>query len=103
VKRDEKYWTQVVVTMALGLGLLARWNPDSRREVGSRGFFDVVAAGPRGLLLAELKMPDGETTAEQDLWAWLLTQLSGPILIRLWTVPDDIWSGQIERDLRTLL
>jgi hypothetical protein len=98
---DEAYWTRKVIGLALELGLLAHWHPDSRRAVGAAGFPDVVAVGPGGALFAEIKMPDGDTSAEQDLWAWTLSNAGLPWF--QWTVPADFDSGRIEYQLRCLL
>lgn len=100
--RTETEWTRDVVDLALMLGLVAHHHPDSRRALGSRGFPDVVAAGPRGVLFAEIKMPDGDTSGEQQLWLWMLNQ-SHPGYVKVWIMPSDLTSGNIERDLRTLL
>lgn len=108
----EDYWTQQVIGLAIGLGLLAYWHPDSRRAVGSSGYPDVTAAGPRGVLFAELKMPGADTSAGQDLWGWTLNEAGSHcscecegagILWFIWTVPGDFESGRIQRDLERLL
>jgi hypothetical protein len=51
-------------------------------------------------------MPGGETSAEQDLWAWTLAQAplcpcSDCQVYRLWT-PAQLEDGTIERELRDL-
>lgn len=56
------------------LGLLWHHCADPRRCRGPRGFPDLVAVGPRGILLAELKGPYGETSAGQDRWHWAARQ-----------------------------
>lgn len=56
------------------LGLQWIHVPDSRRAAGSRGFPDLLAAGPRGIAFMEFKSADGETSAEQDLWLWMLNK-----------------------------
>lgn len=52
------------------LGLLWHHCTDSRHCRGPRGFPDLLALGPGGLVIAELKGTGGETTAGQDLWIW---------------------------------
>jgi hypothetical protein len=47
--------------------------PDSRRCAGPRGFPDLLVAGPRGLLVAELKVDGGELSPDQRRWARVLT------------------------------
>jgi hypothetical protein len=96
----EAEFTRDVCGLADSLGLLWHHCPDSRRCKGNRGFPDLVVAGPGGLLLAELKMPGGETSAEQDLWGWTIYQAFSTI--RLWT-PAGLENGVIERELRMLL
>ena len=105
--RGEGYWTRRVIALATELGLLAHWLPDSRRAEGSKGFPDIVTAGPNGVLFAELKMSGGETTAAQDAWAWTLREAAGKapyyLTYRLWVVPFALANGTIERELRKLL
>ena len=80
-------------------GLLYHRCPDSRRCRGQRGFTDLVIAGRRGVLFAELKLPGGETTAEQDLWGWTIRE-SGNAWA-LWE-PADLDSGAVDRGLLRL-
>lgn len=56
------------------LGLHWHHCTDPRRCRGPRGFPDLLAIGRRGLVLAELKSPSGETSAEQDAWIWTAHQ-----------------------------
>lgn len=56
------------------LGLLWHHDVDARLSRGTKGFPDLVIAGPRGLVMAELKSEDEDTTAEQDAWGWTLTR-----------------------------
>lgn len=110
-RASEADWARDIVRLAGRLGLLAHFQPDSRRAAGTAGFPDIVIAGPRGVLFAELKMPDGETSAAQDWWGWMIGEAAGSspygsrhAAVRwvLWTVPDDAGSGRIEADLRRL-
>jgi hypothetical protein len=106
----ETAFTREVLALAASMGVMAHWCGDSRKCQGPKGFPDLFIAGPRGILIAELKMPDGETSAEQDLWAWMLTRehecaecreydTSAPY--RLWR-PDDLASGTIEAEFRRI-
>lgn len=71
---SEAELTSDVIGLADSLGLLWHHCPDSRRCKGNPGFPDLLVAGPRGLVLAELKSEHGETSADQDLWLWTLRQ-----------------------------
>jgi len=68
-------------------------------KAGGRGFPDLVIAGPGGLAFRECKSRDGETSAEQDEWAWQLRQAGAD-----WAVwrPADWGSGRIRAELRQL-
>jgi len=107
----ESDFTYEVTTLAAAKGLLVHWCTDSRKCDGQRGFPDVFIAGPRGILLAELKERDlGETSADQDLWLWMLHEVDtlcgrecercGPLSV-VWTRAD-LDSGTIERTLSDL-
>lgn len=61
------------------LGLLWHHCTDPRRCRGPRGFPDLIALGPRGLVVAELKSADGDTSAEQDRWIYTAWQAGQPI------------------------
>jgi hypothetical protein len=91
----EARFTRDVGELAGSMGLLWHHCGDSRRCQGNRGFPDLVIAGEHGILPAELKMPDGETSAGQDLWAWTISQagLSVPVYH-----PADLESGRIRDD-----
>jgi hypothetical protein len=80
-------------------GLLAHHCPDSRRCRGRRGFPDLVALGPGGILLAELKGPDGDTSADQDHWLWMLHVAGIPYAVYR---PQDWQSGRIQARLGEL-
>lgn len=86
-----------VTAAATSMGLLWHRCADSRRCRGSRGFPDLVIAGPAGILLAELKNDHDVTSADQDLWAWMLAG-SAIWAYRLWR-PADWRSGRIRAEL----
>lgn len=87
------------------LRLLWHYCPSSRFCQGPKGFPDLFIAGPRGLMVPELKSADGDTTPQQDLWLWTLNQafkipytaFSAPVLR-----PADWESGRIRRGLAAL-
>lgn len=64
-----------VMRYAAALGLLIHHCADSRHCHGSRGLPDLIILGPCGLLFAELKGPDGETSADQDSWLYHLHKI----------------------------
>lgn len=97
---SEAELTRDIMALADSLGLLWHHCPDSRRCKGNRGFPDLVIAGPGGIIFAEVKGPDGETSAEQDLWGWTISDRK-PARWRLWR-PADLEDGTIERELRQL-
>lgn len=78
------------------LGLMWVHNPDSRLVRGTPGLPDLLICSLVGLLLAELKGVDGQTSAEQDLWAWTLR--TAGVRYRLWR-PANWESGEIRADL----
>lgn len=79
------------------LGLLWHHCGDSRRCDGPAGFPDLVIATRGGIIVAEVKSQDGETSAEQDLWLWTL----GGMAV-IWR-PADWESGLIDRHLNWIL
>lgn len=106
----ETEFLEKVTMMAAGKGLLWHHCTDSRRCDGQRGFPDLVIVGPRGITLVELKIPGGETSAEQDLWHWTLNQVDSLCgrecerngqFHQLWT-PSGLENGRIERELSDL-
>lgn len=52
------------------LRLLYHHCPKSYLCRGPRGYPDLVALGPWGLAVAELKAGGGRASAEQNRWAW---------------------------------
>lgn len=73
-------------------GLLVHHCPDSRRCTGTPGLPDLVILSMHGILLAELKGQDGDTSADQDLWLCNLHYAGVPY--RVWR-PADWESGAI--------
>lgn len=107
---SEAVMARVIISLARSAGLLAHHCADSRKCEGDRGFPDLVILGTRGVLLAELKMTSGETSASQDEWAWRLTQVDsqcgpccerGGVLYKCYR-PDDLTDGTVARDLGEL-
>lgn len=99
-----------VTRLAAAKGLLVHHCTDSRRCDGHRGFPDLVIAGPKGLIFAELKAAGGETSADQDLWLWMLHEIDNRCscecerrcsLDAVWC-PADLESGRIEQALALL-
>lgn len=86
------------------LELLWHHCADSRHCMGTPGLPDLIIAGPRGVIYAELKSADGETDADQDKWIWTLRRSTFPYpLMRMyiWT-PADLESGEIRAQLLVL-
>jgi hypothetical protein len=92
------------------LGELERWGVvwhhcgDPRRCHGPGGLPDLIAAGPGGLLAAEMKSADGELSADQQAWGWAwsrgaIARVPEYVTLR----PDDLASGLIEHRLRSLI
>lgn len=62
------------------LGLAHYHTKDSRGS--DRGFLDSFVIGPGGPTVIECKDDTGKTTAEQDLWTWLFTNVMNiPVLL----------------------
>lgn len=106
----EAEFTEEVAAMAGAMGLLLHHCTDSRRCIGQAGFPDLIIVGVRGIIFAELKIPGGETSAEQDLWHWTLHQANmlcstecerSGHLHQLWT-PADLENGRIKRELEEI-
>ena len=85
------------------LGLLWFHRTDTpRSSQGTPGFPDLVVLGPGGLIFAELKSNEGQTSADQDRWAWNLHNtfdLNSPW--RLWQ-PTDLHYGWVKEELEAL-
>lgn len=93
----EKELLGAVLIFARVLGILAYHEYDSRRS--DPGFPDVVLAGKRGVLFAELKTEDGQLTHAQTGWRWRLVAAGASW--RLWR-PADLESGEILEALRAI-
>ena len=92
-----------VIEMAERLGLLVYHTHDSRRS--QPGFPDLVIAGKRGIVYAELKRQRGKLTDEQQAWRQAIEATAG----RSWTGheyhlwrPHDWLSGDVEDVLRRI-
>lgn len=96
----EQELTDKIFDLAAKLRLLAHHCPRSRMCRGNRGFPDLIIAGPRGVIFAELKSEDGETSADQDNWAYILMHSAQSY--RIWR-PAGYSSGSIEWQMKELL
>lgn len=95
------------------LGLLVHHCADSRRCRGNSGLPDLIILGPGGILFAEIKGPDGETSADQDQWLYFLHKIytrsplhcvnrcGNPRLYHVWK-PEDWYNGYIQSCLGEL-
>jgi hypothetical protein len=86
-----------VTELAQWLRLLTYHTRDSRRS--APGFPDLVLAGRRGVIFAELKSRSGQLSSHQHGWKWTL-QAAGQEW-RLWR-PADWESGDIHAELRAI-
>ena len=93
----EKQLLAAVVELASYLGLLVYHTYDSRRS--DPGFPDLVLAGGRGVIFAELKTEHGEMSSEQVTWKWRL--LASHCNWKLWR-PQHLESGLILRELKEI-
>lgn len=82
------------------LGLLWHHCRDARCCRGPRGLPDLIVAGPRGVIFAELKSEDGDTSPDQDLWLWTVAK-GKRAGVELWR-PRDLQSGIIRAVLEAL-
>lgn len=80
-------------------GIYARHVPDSRRVLGMRGFPDLVLAGPKGFLVAELKSEGGQLARDQTRWRYRLQ--ANAIAWKLWR-PGDLDNGLIGFELDSI-
>ena len=106
--QEERALQRAVERLCDELGLL--WHHCGRPVTcsGRDGLPDLIAAGPGGLVIPELKSQDGITTAGQDLWGWTLTRAwsrmgaaSHPSGWAVWR-PDDLESGLIRSQLERI-
>jgi hypothetical protein len=79
------------------MGLSVYHTHDSRRS--EPGFPDIVAAGPGGLLLRELKADKGKVSPEQHRWLSVLRSAGADAGV--WR-PEQLRDGTVERELRGL-
>lgn len=83
--------------------LQLHYHPDSRKirtkAPFRAGFPDLVAVGPGGVILAELKCGDDTVSAEQRGW---IARLVGAGLTAVIWEPIDLFSGRIETELASL-
>jgi hypothetical protein len=93
----EKQLLAAVVELAGYTGLLVYHTYDSRRS--DPGFPDLVLAGGRGVIFAELKTEHGEMSSAQLAWKWRL--LAGRSTWRLWR-PSHLQSGQILQEMKAI-
>jgi hypothetical protein len=70
------------------LGLIVHHCTNSRFCKGTPGMPDILAAGPRGVLVAEIKTGSGDLSAAQDLWVWMFAQ-SGAVHCYVWRDATD--------------
>jgi hypothetical protein len=87
-----------VLELAAALHVLAYHTRDSRRST-SPGFPDLVLAGRRGVIFAELKSAGGSMRADQLTWKYEL--LASGQKWRLYR-PADWTTGVIKSDLKDL-
>jgi hypothetical protein len=82
-------------------GLVWHHCPDSRRCLGTPGFPDLFITGRHGIIVAELKSADGDTSAEQDLWIWNLGAAGWGDMVHIWR-PEHLESGWIRSCLEAI-
>lgn len=102
----EHQFCRQAAALARGCGLLVHWCQDSRKCHGTPGFPDLTIAGPGGLIFAECKMPDSETSPYQDLWGHTIYTAAGGggrrrLMYRIW-FPLDLENGTIATELDEL-
>lgn len=86
-----------------GADLQLHYHPDSRKirtkPPFRRGFPDLVAVGPGGVIMAELKCPDDTVSPEQRGW---IARLVGAGQTAVIWEPIDLFTGRIETELGAL-
>jgi hypothetical protein len=85
-----------IITLCRRHGLLVHHCRDSRRCQGTPGLPDLMIVSRNGILLAELKGRDGDTSADQDAWLYTLHQARVPYAV--WR-PQDWEAGTIQNYL----
>lgn len=110
---DERTLTQLIIAECGRRGLLVHHCKDARLCEGTPGVPDLIIASVCGVVMVELKTEDGETSADQDLWAYVLYSASHTggypaplkelryLRYRLWR-PSHWNSGVIQRFLEDL-
>lgn len=93
----EKQLLAAVVELAGYFGIFVYHIYDSRRS--DPGFPDLVLAGTRGVLFAELKTDTGRMSREQAGWRWRLTAAGASWC--LWR-PRHLQDGTITRELKEI-
>lgn len=96
---NERELTAKVVEQCGRHGLLVHHCHDSRRCEGTPGLPDLIVASAKGVLFAELKGRDGETSADQDLWLYNLHKGGVPYVV--WR-PQDWDSGAVQARLEAM-
>jgi hypothetical protein len=101
---NEGHLLRAVVDLAHLHGCLVHHQRPARTATGWRsaiqgdpGWPDVVIAGPRGLLVRELKT--GSARASLDQVAWLSILVRGGVDVAVWR-PEDLRSGRIVAEIR---
>lgn len=85
-----------IMQLCKSWGLLCYHTRDSR--LSSPGFPDLVIAGRRGVIFAELKSPGGKLSAHQHQWRYTL--LANGMAFRIWRPQH--WPGEIQFELARL-
>lgn len=94
-RHTEAWWCRRAVEVAARLGVrCSHWCSNSSRCAGMPGLPDLILAGPAGVMFREVKVGGAETTAEQDLWAYTLTESGQDWAI--WDMPRD-WPKAVEQ------
>jgi hypothetical protein len=91
-----------VTALCVRLRLMWHHCRDSRSCQGPRGLPDLIIAGPRGLIFAEIKSEDGETSPAQDLWIWTLDRIGSLDMTPAVWRPADLSSGEIKLKLQSI-
>jgi len=108
---ENQLYQGIVALLEARPALLWHHCTDSRKCRGQRGFPDLVIIGPKGVIFAELKSADGDTSPEQDLFGWTLEaaeNMCAPAcnsrvrLSQVWR-PDHLNGGDIEDQLDLIL
>lgn len=97
---DERLLTAAVIAECSRLGLLVHHCADARRCEGDRGLPDLIIVSHGGVLFAELKSDDGDTSADQDRWLYALHTAGVGYVV--WRLVD--WrAGTIQAHLKDMV